>query len=110
MAIGASAGGLTALKGLFAKVPAAPGMAFVVIQHLDPGSKSLAAEIIARMTALPAIQVADGIPVEADHIYVIPPNAYLTIEDGRLRLGEAVLQHGLRLPIDTVRGSRAEQL
>ncbi len=107
--IGASAGGLAALKTLFQHLPVDSGAAFVVIQHLDPKHESLTAEILARSTAMPAVQVTNGMLAQANHVYVIPPNAYLTLRGHTLALGEAVLVHGLRMPIDTFFWSLAEQ-
>jgi two-component system, chemotaxis family, CheB/CheR fusion protein len=107
--IGASAGGLAALKALFGKLPPDSGAAFVVIQHLDPKHESLTAEILTRYTAMPAVQVTRGMVVEPNHVYVIPPNAYLALEGPVLQLSEPVLRHGLRMPIDTFLTSLADQ-
>lgn len=107
--IGASAGGLKALQDLFGAMPEDTGAAFVVIQHLDPKHESLTAEILTRSTRMPTVQVSDGMQVEPNHIYVIPPNAYLTLSQYQLKLSEPILLHGLRMPIDTFFGSLAEQ-
>ena len=107
--IGASAGGLAALKGLFEALPNDTGAAFVVIQHLDPKHESLTAEILTRSTTMPAVQVVDGMTVQANHVYVIPPNTYLTLDDHSFKLNKPVLHHGLRMPIDTFLWSLAEQ-
>src|ERR1700760_2454622 len=69
--IGASAGGLEALEHFFDNVPRETGMAFVVVQHLSPDFKSLMDEILARRTSLPIHLVEHGMPVEADHVYLI---------------------------------------
>jgi two-component system, chemotaxis family, CheB/CheR fusion protein len=98
--IGASAGGLRALEGFFAAMPANPGMAFVVITHLAPDRKSLLVEILARHAALPVEVAVEGQMVEADKVYVMPPNATLTIADGRLRLAEIPHDRHERSPID----------
>jgi two-component system CheB/CheR fusion protein len=98
--IGASAGGLRALEGFFAAMPANPGMAFVVITHLAPDRKSLLVEILARHAALPVEVALDGQMVEADKVYVMPPNATLTIADGRLQLAEIPHERHERAPID----------
>ena len=98
--IGASAGGLRALEGFFAAMPANPGMAFVVITHLAPDRKSLLVEILARHAALPVEVAVDGQVVEADKVYVMPPNATLTIADGRLGLAEVPHDRHERAPID----------
>jgi len=98
--IGASAGGLNALKALFQNLPNESGAAFVVIQHLDPAHESLTAEILSRSTTMPTIQVTHGMLVESNRVYVIPPNAYLSINKATFELKEPVLDHGLRMPID----------
>lgn len=107
--IGASAGGLKALEALFAEMPTDTGAAFVVVQHLDPKHPSLVAEILGRHTKMPAVQVKDGMKVEADHVYVIPPNTSLTLNDHVFALGKAVIRKGLRMPIDTFLLSLAEK-
>lgn len=107
--IGASAGGLAALKTLFQHLPVDSGAAFVVVQHLDPKHESLTAEILARSTAMPTVQVSNGMLAQANHVYVIPPNAYLTVRNHTLELGEPVLSHGLRMPVDALFWSLADQ-
>ena len=107
--IGASAGGLAALKSFFESMPVDSGAAFVVIQHLDPKHESLTADILARSTSMPTKQISEGMKIEANHIYVIPPNAYLTLTKNIFHLSEAILQHGLRLPIDAFLWSLAKQ-
>src|SRR5664279_298241 len=77
--IGASAGGLEVLKLLLADLPADTGLAIVFVQHLDPQHHSMLAEILARATAMPVSEAADGMPVEANHVYVIPADADLTL-------------------------------
>ncbi|HEX9116921.1 MAG TPA: chemotaxis protein CheB, partial [Anaerolineae bacterium] len=100
--IGASAGGLSALEAFFKALPAEPnyGMAFVIVQHLDPEHHSLLTDLIKRYTTMPVYKVSDGMAVEADKVYVIPPNRDLALVEGRLHLLERVARHGLRLPID----------
>ena len=83
--IGASAGGLEALLRFFEQVPAHAGMAFVVMLHLSPEHESNAAEILQRATRMPVQQVTRPTPLEADHVYVIPPGVDLTMNDGHLR-------------------------
>ena len=107
--IGASAGGLAALKSLFKAMHCDSGAAFVVIQHLDPKHESLTAEILSRSTDMPVEQIVDGMIAQANHVYVIPPNAYVSLKDHRFQLDEPVLHHGLRMPIDTFLWSLAEQ-
>src|SRR5213594_1333049 len=71
--VGASAGGLEAFSELLRNLPTDTGMAFVLVQHLDPRHGSILADLLANWTRMPVIQVHDGIPVEPDHVYVIPP-------------------------------------
>lgn len=98
--IGASAGGLEALETFFAHMPPDSGMAFVVIQHLDPSHKSMLLDLIKRHTQMRLFTVEDGLAVEPNCIYIIPPNRDLTIRQGRLFLNRPAAAHGLRLPID----------
>lgn len=100
VAIGASAGGLDALKKFFKNMPAKKGMAFVVVQHLDPNHKSNMTELMSRYTPLKVLQIEDGMVVEPDHVYIIPPNRDLGIMNGVLQLMEPTEPHGLRLPIN----------
>jgi len=98
--IGASAGGLDALERFFAQVPRETGMAFVIVQHLSPDFKSLMDELLGRRTALPIHLVEDAMPVEPDHVYLIPPKKEMIISGGRLLLSERDRQQELTLPID----------
>ena len=98
--IGASAGGLEALERFFGSLPDQIGMAFVVIQHLSPDFKSLMDELLARKTKLPIHLVEDGMRVEADHVYLIPPRMEMIISEGRLLLSERAPQPEFTLPID----------
>ncbi|BAY84483.1 two-component sensor histidine kinase [Calothrix parasitica NIES-267] len=84
--IGASAGGVQALEGFFGNLPDTPSAAFVVVQHLSPNHKSMMAEIIQRQTKLPVYQIEDGMVVEPNKAYVLPPGKVLTLKDNRLRL------------------------
>ena len=84
--IGASAGGLAAYRAFFEKMPPESGMAFVVVQHLDPVHKSEIAELLGRCTEMPVVAASNAMAVEADHVYVIPPNKALSIGHGRLWL------------------------
>ncbi|KQW54330.1 CheR family methyltransferase [Variovorax sp. Root411] len=81
-----SAGGLEALMRFFEHMPERPGMAFVVILHLSPDHESSAAEILQRTTDMPVNQAAGTMPIEVDHIYVIPPGVALTMNDGTLQV------------------------
>ena len=98
--IGASAGGLEVFKLLLADVPADTGLAIVFIQHLDPKHHSMLAEILARATTMPVSEAADGMPVEANHVYVIPANVDLTISHGVLKLAPRTQAAGSHMPID----------
>ena len=98
--IGASAGGLDAFKGFFTAVPNDTDMVFVLVQHLDPTHVSLTAELLGKQTAMPVVQVTDEVQVEPNHVYVIPPNRYLTISGQRLHLTEPIERRGVRVPID----------
>jgi two-component system CheB/CheR fusion protein len=100
--VGASAGGIDALKRMFTHVEPGCGMAFVVVLHLDPDHGSVLSEIVARSSPLPVKEIGDHTPVQTDHVYVIPPNATLTIEDGHLLLARPVVatSRGHRNTID----------
>src|SRR5438270_3919213 len=87
VAIGASAGGLDAFIELVSALPPDTGLAFVLIQHLDPHHHSMLVDILTGTTAIPVQEVTDGVRVERDHIYVIPPDAQMTIDGEVLRLG-----------------------
>ena len=98
--IGASAGGLRSLKELFAKMPSGHGVAFVVIQHLDPSRENLTVKLLADQTSLAVVEATDGMPVLPDRIHIIPPDKFLNISQCRLTLQEPVYCNGLRMPID----------
>src|SRR3954462_9511979 len=98
--IGASAGGLEPLERLFAAVPPQTGMAFVVLQHLSPDFESRMDELLGRQTRLVIHKVTDGIQVEADHIYLIPPRKEMIIAGGKLLLTDKDDSRGFSLPID----------
>lgn len=97
--IGASAGGLAAVTELLKELPRGIGAAVVIIQHLDPEHGSLSGEILSRISPLPVSEVTDGMGIERGHVYVIPPNRDLRLEQGLLKLSPRV--KGRRhLPID----------
>jgi two-component system CheB/CheR fusion protein len=106
--IGASAGGLQALENFFAKLPADCNMAFVIVQHLDPHHESLMNSLLSKETPLQVNDIRDGIPVEANYVYIKPPGKDVVIQDRILYLQEAREKEGLRLPIDTFFRSLAE--
>ncbi len=99
--IGASAGGLEAFRELLSHLPIDTGMAFVFIQHLDPKQKSLLSEILARATAMPVVEVEQGMVVAPNSVYVIPPNTKMTIERGVLKLTTRAKTRGVVMPVDT---------
>jgi len=96
--IGASAGGLEALELFLRKVPENSGMAFVIIQHLDPTHTGMLAELLQRVTKLKVFQIMDRMRVKPNCVYVIPPNKDLSILRGVLHLFEPKTPCGLRLP------------
>jgi two-component system CheB/CheR fusion protein len=98
--IGASAGAMDPLKELFTGIGAETGLAFVVVQHLDPNHISYMSEVLARQTGMKVIEATDRAPVQANFVYTIPPNKYISLDDGMLRLSEPIKRDGLRLPID----------
>ena len=98
--IGASAGGLEAFEQFLRNMPPDSGMAFVLVQHLDPTHKDIMAELLQRVTKMKVFQVKDATKVEPDCVYVIPPNKDMSILHGVLHLMEPSARRGLRLPID----------
>lgn len=106
--IGASAGGLEALEAFLQHVPKDCGMAFVIVQHLDPTYKGVLPELLQRVTPMEVMQVVDCTRVRPNCVYVIPPNADMSILDGVLHLREPTAPRGLRLPIDFFFCSLAE--
>jgi two-component system CheB/CheR fusion protein len=98
--IGASAGGLEALEQFLKHVPEESGMAFVIVQHLDPTHKGIMHELLQRITTMEVFQVSDRMRVKPDCVYVIPPNKDMSILHGVLHLFEPSAPRGLRLPID----------
>ncbi|HEX4607703.1 MAG TPA: chemotaxis protein CheB [Urbifossiella sp.] len=105
-----SAGGLDALKRLFGATAPAPGVAFVVVPHLDPGRDSLMAELLARHTRMPVVQATDGMRVAADHVYLIPPNATMRIARSALRLTPPAAAGGAAGSLDDFLTSLAADL
>ncbi len=98
--IGASAGGLEALEQFLGHVPADSGLAFIIIQHLDPTRKGVMSELLQRATRMKVVQVKDRTVVRPDCVYVIPPNKDMSLLSGALHLLAPVAPRGLRLPID----------
>lgn len=109
VALGASAGGLDAFKKFFDALPADSGMAFVLIQHLDPTHESLMVDLLAGHTSMKVLQAADRMQLARDHVYLIPPGAYLAINSGTLRLSKPLERHGARMPFDFFLRALAEE-
>jgi two-component system CheB/CheR fusion protein len=106
--VGASAGGLEAFDKFFTHMPPDSGMAFVLVQHLDPTHESILVDLIRRFTRMKVFQVEDGLKIEPNCIYVIPPNRDMALLHGSLHLMEPTARRGLRLPIDFFFRSLAE--
>jgi two-component system CheB/CheR fusion protein len=98
--IGASAGGLEACLDLLDAMPLNNGIAFVLIQHLDPTHKSMLVDLLATHTAMPVLEACDGMQIETDHVYVIAPGTDLSVKDGMLLQATIRTSHGVRLPFD----------
>jgi two-component system, chemotaxis family, CheB/CheR fusion protein len=98
--IGASAGGLEAFTQLLRHLPADTGMAFVLVQHLDPNRESALTDLLSRVTSLPVREVTKDLPVRPNHIYVIPPNSSLSIANSVLKLQPRQLTAGAHRSID----------
>jgi two-component system, chemotaxis family, CheB/CheR fusion protein len=109
VAIGASAGGLDACTRLISALPARTGMAFILIQHLDPHHESMMADLLAGHTSMTVKQASDGDIIAPEHLYIIPPGSYLSVAGGKLRLSSPVARHGTRLPFDFLLHSLAEE-
>ncbi|MBN2672018.1 MAG: chemotaxis protein CheR, partial [Deltaproteobacteria bacterium] len=107
--VGASAGGLEAIEQFFKPIPSNCGLAFVVIQHLSPDYKSLMVELLSKKTELTVLRAEDGMAIQANHVYLIPPRQNLRIFHGKLVLQEQVTRVGVNLPIDIFLRSLAEE-
>jgi two-component system CheB/CheR fusion protein len=108
VAVGASAGGLDAFRRLLDALPVGSGMAFVLVQHLDPTHDSLLVELLTGHTSLTVVEAAEGVMLEPEHLYVIPPGVYLGVEAGALHLSRPQERHGARLPFDFLLHALAE--
>ncbi len=100
--LGASAGGLEPLEQFLSHVPVQSGLAYVVVQHLDPTHKAMLTELLQRVTSMPVREVTTSLRAEPNAVYVIPPNTELTLKGGLLRLAEPREPRGMRLPIDVL--------
>lgn len=107
--VGASAGGLEALTQLLQHLPVDTGMAFVLVQHLNPEHESALTEILARATAMPVREVSDKVVVRANHVYVIPPGKALVVKRGQLRLEPREAASGAARSIDAFLESLAQE-
>ncbi|WP_372994472.1 chemotaxis protein CheB [Marinobacter sp.] len=105
--IGASAGGLASLEEFFRNTPSDSGMAFLVVQHLDPTQKALLPELLQRYTEMPVYEAEQNMPIHADSVYVIPPNRELRVVNETLKLDPPMQARGLRLPINVLFSSLA---
>lgn len=108
-AIGASAGGIEALGELLRALPENTGMAFVLIQHLDPTHHSILTELLAKETAMSVREVSDGMPLRPNHVYVIPPNANMSISGRALHIAPREETRGLHMSIDHFMRSLASE-
>ena len=109
VAIGASAGGLDACRTVLDALPPDASPAFILVQHLDPTHESMLVDLLAGHTTMKVCQAADGMKIEREHLYVIPPGAYLSVNAGALRLSQPQERHGARLPFDFLLHSLAEE-
>ena len=100
--IGASAGGLHALQAFLDVMPQDSGLAFLVVQHLDPTHPSEIAALLGRHTGMPVTMAEDGEPIRPNHVYTIPPNQYLAVEDGKLSLTVPTNTRGPKFSIDSL--------
>lgn len=107
VAIGASAGGLDACKRLLRALPADTGMAYILVQHLDPTHESMLVDLLSGHTAMTVRHAENGTRIEREHLYVIPPGYFLSVADGILQLSLPQERHGARLPFDFLMNSLA---
>jgi len=106
--LGASAGGLEALKRFFKSIGSNTGLAFVVVQHLDPNHESMMASLLSRYTEMEVREARDATPLKANEVYLIPPGKFIRVVDGGLFLDAPVQRRGMRMPIDHFFRSLAE--
>ncbi|HAS51554.1 MAG TPA: chemotaxis protein CheR, partial [Gammaproteobacteria bacterium] len=106
--VGASAGGLEALEAFFTPMASDSGLAFIVIQHLSPDYKSMMVELLSKRTSMPVRRAEEGMRVEANSVYLIPPKKNLSIFHGKLLLSESDHSRGINLPIDVFLRSLAD--
>ncbi len=108
--IGASAGGLEALEQFLGNIPEYSGMAYVVIQHLDPTKKGILPELLQKVSVMPVHQVMENMVLRPNSVYVIPPNKTMSVRNGILHIFNPSEARGLRLPVDFFFRSLAEDM
>jgi two-component system CheB/CheR fusion protein len=108
--MGASAGGLEAFTQILSHLPTDTGMGFVLVQHMNPQQKSMLTEILSRTTQMPVTEAEDGMQVEPNHVYVIPPYATMTIAEGKLQLKPRQKTYGISMTVDSFFFSLAEAM
>lgn len=108
MGVGASAGGLEAFRQLLAALPVDTGMAYVLVQHLDPRHESILAELLAKGSRMPVAEVKEDTPVEPNHVYVTPGQQDVTVRGGTLKLVPRTSTRGQHMPIDSFLRTLAE--
>lgn len=106
--VGASAGGLDAFKRLIRAIPENSGVAYILVQHLEPSHASMLVDILQKVTHIPVQEITNNVRVEPDHVYVIPSNKLLTANDGRLELNPRAPRNEKNMPIDVFFTSLAE--
>jgi two-component system, chemotaxis family, CheB/CheR fusion protein len=106
--VGASAGGLEAFKRLIKAIPEHSGIAYILVQHLEPSHESMLVDILQKITRIPVQEITNNVRVEPDHLYVIPSNRLLTANDGRLELNPRPPKKEKNMPIDVFFASLAE--
>lgn len=106
--IGASAGGLEAFTQLLGSLPSDTGMAFLLVQHLDPRHESRLTDLLAKTTPMPVVEATHNVPVRQNHVYIIPPNSNMAITDSHLHITPRPEGRGPHLPVDYLFRSLAE--
>src|ERR1044072_1746474 len=106
--VGASAGGLDAFKRLIKAIPENAGVAYILVQHLEPSHDSMLVEILQKVTSIPVQEITNNVRVEPNRVYVIPSNKLLTATDGRLELSPRGPKGEKNMPIDLFFTSLAE--
>jgi len=107
--VGASAGGMEAFKKLLSVLPSDSGMCFLLVQHLDPSHKSLLTELLAPHSAMTVTEAEDGLALQSDTVFIIPPGSALSVQDGKLKLSPPEIERGVRLPINHLFRSLAQE-